>query len=1647
MSILTKPYEISIWNDVWDVAQNRFVEQKLGVIGSNEMFSECRALEPTLSRATNGVKKFSFKMYKTYIDTVTGEKTNNPFVDWLISERKVKLRYDNKWYDFVIKNIVENSSTQLCTYQLEDALVQELSKNGFGVVLDTTLMNNIGTSKILAERVMQDTDWRVESETLVEKIEENLVYVSIPVGTVIYQIKDQRQDSLYSGVVIDEIGTTLTNDLEVLAFYSSCTNKPHYFQFIYIPEGYANVKDGTVSTDENRVINVQDCQYFCKINQPKKEGQYVQSQNFPQFWLPRGFGVLDQGAQGINNTHDATISVWYKGARYGFAQSATYVPLLDKYCNEFIKDNKKYYGFIDSVYQSPVLLQNIITNTEFKSTTGWVGAYVGSTKNVKDKFGAKIEAVCGKFNDFGFSSIINELSSGTYNSGESYTPYLKVEFPQSSNTDYGILINTGFYDKRAFIGGVSYDEEWYFEADIVDQQNNKLNVFDYFEFALREVTFDIGSGSYVLGNIWATIDPKTHHFKFLSKPTEDGFDVEMSEKEFNTKEVKLVITPKAGCFNKTYYIKDMQLFKLILNKEQQIIRPGDVDIEGVVTKTYKLFPAELVEGNDRGSSKVTDIKDIPFENHEEAEMDYSVYSPNYNFDAQKNRTVNIKESNYFNILQTIAETFEAWLEIDVIREEQTGAIVQKIIRFKNYIGKENYAPFRYGINLNNIQRTFESKSIVTKLIVKQNSNQYGENGFCTIARAGSNVTGENYIYDFRYYHDKNLLDKNSFLSELYYPINYINPEIKESGPDLGSGHEYEEYNLQNYFNRVKNLNLEIMALNEKLEPLTIELTRLKAEFFTQDSLNQTATEQLEITRQEFEDLTGSTIETEGGYENIDITAQNVSKLLTEYAAYMTQYIQSSRKLEGYVDENNQCHEGLEQQVLQQEEKIGQLKDKVNLLLEHKKRLNKLFYTKYSRFIQEGTWINEEYMDDDKYYNDALSTIYSSCYPQVAYTISTTLVETLPGYEMFKFSVGDKTHIIDPEFFGDEKPEEIIITEISNNLDNPTKDVIKVRNFKNQFQDLFQKITATVQQTQYNEGAYRKAVALAEADVEAKGEFLQDALSNADYKLSHAGQTSVTQGNDGITLTDEATKDQMRLIGGAILMSTQDGNGIRKWRTGLTPEGISASLVTAGVVNTGEISIMNGKDISFMWNAYGITALYTDWTDEGTIGTPKTNQFVRFDKYGIYGINDSGVDQANGTTWRPQSQEQIDQMATFALTWEGLKVVGNNNVEARIGKDDKNIINITDSKGKSIFRVGNDGSSEIAGWTISSNTGYNGGFFHDATLVEANGASQKYRFGMKIEDGDSEKFAWYVKEYQKTDASSSPTGPVVFGVRYNGGIKATKGEIASWNIGQTALGSTVYYKIGEGEQATYYRARTQLFSYPHYWHSNNPETGRAADTFTIEVFEAKESTAIDESFDWNNKAVSKSWPFAIRKDGRVTCSNIIATGGRIANWDIVSNKLTNKVEYESGTLKYSLLELSGTEGLHNYAQYRTDNSVSITKIDSGTLFNYNENEASSSSYVMMTRGELRSCFGKIGSIASVNIDVQPLQEIKLTGDSLIFYNHNPSSTANSAFKIVGDSNSKTYRLQWLYIENNEIVTRSITVEELINCVKAFTGDKN
>jgi hypothetical protein len=228
MAILKKPYIIAVYEDR-PIADGGFTEKRLSIIGSDTMKGQNKALEPNLIRNVNGQNKFSFKMYKKYIDNATGKEVINPFVTYLVSERKVKLKYENKWYDFIIKDITESSSNYLYTYSLEDANVQELSKNGFGVTLDAELMNNIGSAGELGNYVMEETDWVVsDSDVIVQTVDEALVYVRLPQNTLAYHLRDQVEGQGSVGVTTDEERVDLGGQT-VLAFYSSCKNKPHRF--------------------------------------------------------------------------------------------------------------------------------------------------------------------------------------------------------------------------------------------------------------------------------------------------------------------------------------------------------------------------------------------------------------------------------------------------------------------------------------------------------------------------------------------------------------------------------------------------------------------------------------------------------------------------------------------------------------------------------------------------------------------------------------------------------------------------------------------------------------------------------------------------------------------------------------------------------------------------------------------------------------------------------------------------------------------------------------------------------------------------------------------------------------------------------------------------------------------------------------------------------------------------------------------------------------------------------------------------------------------------------------------------------------------------------------------------------------------------
>jgi hypothetical protein len=314
----------------------------------------------------------------------------------------------------------------------------------------------------------------------------------------------------------------------------------------------------------------------------------------------------------------------------------------------------------------------------------------------------------------------------------------------------------------------------------------------------------------------------------------------------------------------------------------------------------------------------------------------------------------------------------------------------------------------------------------------------------------------------------------------------------------------------------------------------------------------------------------------------------------------------------------------------------------------KETLNKLFYQSFYRFIQEGTWKSDEHTDNEKYYNDAFTTLKNSCVPKVSYTFNVIDVSPIEGYEHYEFDLADRTWVEDPELFGSGR-EEVVVTEVTYSLDEPWNNSVKVQNYRNQFADLFQKVTATTQQVQYASGAWEKAASFTEATSVKQAAFLQNALVDAEMTLQNAGEQSVVWDKSGITVTDlSSPNQQLRIIGGAIMLRDQDNDGLG-WKVGITSKGISAKLITAGQINTSVVSIMNGDEPYFRWDAYGISAYYFDSTTQnGYINGLDTKKGVRFDRFGIYGYN--GVD---GAVWHPETIQDIMDNSLFALTWDGL----------------------------------------------------------------------------------------------------------------------------------------------------------------------------------------------------------------------------------------------------------------------------------------------------------------------------------------------------------------------------------------------------------
>lgn len=511
---------------------------------------------------------------------------------------------------------------------------------------------------------------------------------------------------------------------------------------------------------------------------------------------------------------------------------------------------------------------------------------------------------------------------------------------------------------------------------------------------------------------------------------------------FSTTEIDICFSPSED------YEGSITDLKLIIGDRTIPASLGDY-FEPYIDTTYMFYDLE--------NSSFTNKEDFP----SVVQYTYKNELPSsiklYNNDYLKVKSITAAESNRLNIIQSISEAFECWTDFQITRDSK-GRVLKKQIAFKKYIERDNAAGIRYGLNLQSTTRTLDSNNLTTKMIVKDNSNEFATNNFCSIARSKENPTRQKVLYDFDYYIKQQILDRNTI-----YNLLYVSRGLGADGKILpGFFEQWREYGEQE------------QELSSKYSNIALQYDKAVAAV----TLNETS---VQSAKTNFTDYNSVLVSDYGGdynyyMNNLDKAYERKDDSL--FISYLTKCINANKMLE---DNENQLvsNRAIRDKLGAQLEAISK---ELTSIRANKNKLDIEFYGKFARFLQEGSWISEDYIDDTEYYLNAANVLHTSAFPKITYTFSVIDISGVEGYNFYEYKPGDKTWVQDTLFFGwtdkykhNPVREEVVISEITSNLDDESKNTITVQNYKTQFEDLFQRITAATQTIELNKGAYNRAV--------------------------------------------------------------------------------------------------------------------------------------------------------------------------------------------------------------------------------------------------------------------------------------------------------------------------------------------------------------------------------------------------------------------------------------------------------------------------------------------------------------------------------------------------------------------------------------------
>ena len=616
--------------------------------------------------------------------------------------------------------------------------------------------------------------------------------------------------------------------------------------------------------------------------------------------------------------------------------------------------------------------------------------------------------------------------------------------------------------------------------------------------------------------------------------------------------------------------------------------------------------------------------------------------------CRKIRTLTSEKSNRFNLTQEIGKVFEIYPNYYInhesngkttTKEENGNQIMDKRVFYIKESGGENKLGFRYGKNLSSISRDIKSDAIVTKLYVQDVDSSISKTGLCSIKTAEDNVSKDSFIINLDYYIKKGLLDKDQVNADLY--------GIGEN--DLGYlqkiGHLNDRYdklsnaiiNLSSNSHNQLEANIEV-NLNA-IDAASKSLYKLQAQKkqYQNYSINESNNAVINKTYinycNKINELKGTlnslffdTFVTSTGtnfkcqYENdegvsiistVSLREAAIDKAKTFWNKYSSiDKIKESKYYKGF-----QYETGILGQFNKENQQIAEWKRQRASILKQINELSLALFKKYDLYLKEGTWSDSNYVTDNAYYHSALGVAMEGAIPKVEYDIKVIDLYPLDNYDEYCFNVADVTYVEDEELLGVDRATglpnrlKVLISELSECIDNPKENSIKIQNFTTQFEDLFQQVTATVQSLTFNENIYKRASSFT-ANKAIKNESLQEALDTNELTLISTENKNVEidkTGQSGSDINNSANK--YKLTGEGLLFSNDGGE---TWNVSVGPSGINADYIKTGTLDAGKVRIVDNDYVYFLWDKGGIYA-YREPSIEKT-STP--NDFALFNKYGL-----------------------------------------------------------------------------------------------------------------------------------------------------------------------------------------------------------------------------------------------------------------------------------------------------------------------------------------------------------------------------------------------------------------------------------------------